>query len=57
MPRGETDNGSQSELNLGKLLQSLGDFFIPQLDHRARGKLAATGISSWFAVNSARAAG
>merc|ERR1711865_613407 len=55
MSRGEADNGNQSELNLGKLLQSLGDFFIPQLDPRSRGKLATTGVSPWCAVDSARA--
>ena len=58
MSRGETDNGSQSERNLGKLLQSLGDYqIIPQLDHSARDKLATTSVSPWCAVDSARAAG
>ena len=57
MSRGETDNGSQSERNLGKLLQSLGDYFIPQLECSTRGKLATTGVSPWCAVDSARATG
>ena len=51
------NDGSQSELNLDKLLQSLGFLFIPQLGHRSRGKLATTGVSQWCAVDSARAAG
>ena len=56
--RGETDNGSQSKRNLGKVLQLLGEYhIIPQLDHRARDKLATTSVSPWCAVDSARAAG
>ena len=51
------NDGSQSERNLGKMLQSLGDFVIPQLDHRARDNLATTGAFPWCAVDSARAAG
>ena len=48
---------STAQHNLDKLLESLGDFFIQQLDHRARGKLATTSVSPWCAVDSARAAG
>ena len=48
---------STAQHNLDKLLQSLGDYFIPQLECSTRGKLATTSVSPWCAVDSARAAG